>query len=203
MKQRRFLLPLSLQKFAENDPPNPQDPTNTPNGGANEPGSNPTGGAPANGAEPKTFTQEQLDAIIADRLARERKKQEDAEKKRKEDEDKKRLEEEGKYKEVADQLRAQLDAIKAEAKKAKKETLLIQAGYTKEQVGVLIGTLSGETDEELATSVEALKATIPPKPTYADPSAGNGRKVDPKPTDLEDKGKTLYQRLKEKGKIRR
>lgn len=206
-KKQRFLLPLNLQKFADTDPTggDPTDPTpNTdPTDGGNEPGENPTDGAPDNGAEPKTFTQEQLDAIIADRLARERKKQEDAAQKLRDEAEQKRLKDNEEYKELADKLQAQLDALNEDAQKAKKEALLVKAGYTDEQVDKYLKYVEGATDEELLASLDALKADIPPKVKYADPSAGNGAKQEPKKTDLHDKGVSMYQRLKAKGKIRR
>jgi hypothetical protein len=196
-----FLLKLNLQKFADNPPQDP--PTDPPTDGGDEPGDKPTDGAPDKGAEPKTFTQEQLDAIIADRLARERKKREDAEKALRDDEERKRLADNQQYKDLADKLQAQLDAIKGDALGAKKEALLAKAGYTQDQIEKYVKYVDGETDEQLSEAVEALKADIPPKPKFADPSPGNGGKQEPKKTDLHEKGKTMYQRLKEKGKIRR
>lgn len=117
--------------------------------------------------------------------------------------ERKKLEENEQYKELAEQLKAELETIKSNALKAKKEALLAKAGYTDEQVTLLVNSLAGETDEELTESIEKLKTVIPPnhKP-YADPSVGNGQKQEPKKTDLRDKGKSLYQRLKEKGKIK-
>jgi hypothetical protein len=157
----------------------------------------------------KTFTQEELDRIIADRLARERKKQADEEQRIRDEEERKRLEEEGEYKELADKrqkeierLQAIVDEQKTERINAKKETALIQAGYSAEQVELLSKTLTGETDEELAEEVKKLTDTIPTKPIYADPSSGNGAKDKPKKTDLNQKGKSMFQRLKEKGKVK-
>jgi hypothetical protein len=123
--------------------------------------------------------------------------------KEREEAERKRLEEEGKYKEIAESLQAKLDAIQGDALKAKKEALLVKAGYTEDQVAKYLKYVDGSNDDELTQAVEALKADIPPKPRYADPGVGNGAKQEPKKTDLQEKGKTMYQRLKEKGKIRR
>jgi hypothetical protein len=196
-----FLLKLNLQRFADNPPQDP--PTDPPTEVVDDPGENPTGGAPDKGAEPKTFTQDQLDAIIADRLARERKKQEDAERKIREEAERKKLEENEEYKTLATKLQEQLDAIKGDALGAKKEALLAKAGYTQDQIEKYVKYVDGETDEQLSEAVEALKADIPPKPKFADPSPGNGGKQEPKKTDLHDTGVSMYQRLKAKGKIRR
>lgn len=152
-----------------------------------------TGGTPGKKGdgddEPKTFTQEELDRIIADRLARERKKQ-------KEKAEQERLKEEGKYKELYEKTQQALIATK-------KAALLKDAGYTEEQVELFTNLLQGETDEELTASLEKLKAANPPfKRNYVDPSEGNGRKQTPPKKDAEEAGKTLFQRLKEKGKVR-
>ncbi|NGM81200.1 scaffolding protein [Paenibacillus sp. 7124] len=56
----RYRYPLNLQLFAEGDPPS--DPEPTPPADPQDP--------------PKTFTQDELDRIVADRIARERKKTE-------------------------------------------------------------------------------------------------------------------------------
>lgn len=90
----------------------------------------------------------------------------------------------------------------ADALKAKKESLLIKAGYTDEQVKVLSATISGETDEELAKSIEDLKAVITPKPAYVDPSLMNGQRGNPGQKDDSDIGRNLFEKLKAKGKIR-
>ena len=201
----KFLLPLNLQKFADIDPngDDPKDNINEPTDGDNDEGAKLTDGEPEKIIEPKTFTQDQLDAIIADRLVRERKKQEDAAQKLRDEAEQTRLKENGEYKDLADKLQAQLEAIKEDALNAKKEALLVKSGYTDEQVEKYLKYVHGATDEELLASLDALKADIPPKQKFADPSAGNGTKQEPKKTDLHDKGTTMYQRLKAKGKIRR
>lgn len=154
-------------------------------------------------ADSKTFTQEDIDRIIKERLEREKKKRDEALQKEREEAERKRLEEEGKYKEVAEKLQAQLNAIQGDALKAKKDALLAKAGYTDEQIAKYLKYVDGTTDEELAESVKALIADIPPQTkTYADPHVNNGPKNEPKKTDLQEKGKTMYQRLKEKGKLR-
>ena len=90
----------------------------------------------------------------------------------------------------------QLEALKADALKAKKDALLVKAGYTEEQVAVLRKSVDGETDEELTQSIEALKTVIAPKPTYVDPGAMNGQRDKPEPKDGEEVGKAMYERIK-------
>lgn len=150
--------------------------------------------------EPKTFTQEELDQIITERLAREKKKREDAVKEAEAEAERKRLEEEGEYKKLYESLQAQFEA---EKQKTKKESLLTKAGYKAEQVELFVNLLEGETDEELEASLERLKAATPPERKYVDPSAGNSRKQPPAKKDSEEVGKSAYERLKSLGKIRR
>lgn len=164
-----------------------------------------TGGDPAKKTDDsKTFTQEELDRIIAERLAREQKKREDAVKAAEAKAESDRLVEEGKYKELAEKLQAQLAEKETALLATKKTTLLKDAGYSEEQAKLFTSLLQGETDDELTTSLELLKAANPPqaKKEYADPSAGNGRKSEPEKVNASDVGKSVFQRLKEKGKIK-
>lgn len=190
-----ILLPLNLQFFAEpDDLPKPDEVNDEPTLTDEDPENKPEEG--------KTFTQEELDRIIADRLDRERKKREQAVQKEREEAERKKLEDQQQYKELADKYRGELDAIKAEALNAKKDAMLVKAGYNDEQVERYRKYLEGESDEELTKALDDLKADVPPKKTYVDPSAGNGGKDKPKPTDLNEKGKSAYQRLKSIGRIR-
>lgn len=152
--------------------------------------------------EPK-FTQEQVNAFIQDRLARERKKQEDKQKEERDEAERERLKEEQKYKDLADKLQEQLDEQKKLAQSQQKEALLVSAGYTEEQVGLLKELVKGESVDDMKTSIEELKKTFSPKPDYVDPSAGNGKKGKPEKKDGSDVGKSAYERLKDLGKIRR
>lgn len=155
----------------------------------------------SNGEEPK-FTQAQLDAILSDRLKRERDKREADEKKAREEAERKRLEENNEFKSLADKYREELDALKEDARKAKKTALLVKAGYSDEQVERYAKFVDGDTDEAMAAAVEQLKQDVPPTPKYVDPSAGNSTKQTPAPKDKEDKGRELFKRLKGEGRIR-
>lgn len=206
------LLKLNLQYFAEGGEPD--------GGGQDDPqgtGSNDTGGETGkegarSGSEDggqnssgndntRTFTQEELDAIIQDRLARERKKAEDEKQRERDEAERKRLEEQEQYKELAQKLQQQLDEQKAEALKAKKTSLIASAGYSEDQIDLLAKLVEGETEDEIKASIDSIKATLPPKPKHVDPSAGNGRKQTPSKRDGEDVGANAWERIK--GKIRR
>lgn len=154
-------------------------------------------------ADEKTFTQAELDQIIAERLARKDKQAEDAVKAAEAKAEAERLKEEGKYKELYETVVKQLDEQKAATLATKKESLLTKAGYKDEQVELFVSLLSGETDEELQESLDRLVAATPPAKKYADPSAGNGRRTEPDKKGGDEVGKTAYDRLKSLGKIRR
>lgn len=187
------LLRLNLQHFAEEHDESPE-------GGSN------TEGTPAEGEETpnqteetptddKVFTQAQVDAIISDRLARERKRSEDAKAEAEAEAERQRLAEAKQYKELAQSYKEDLEALKGDALKAKKESALIKAGYTDEQVARYERYLDGETDEDIAASIEILKADIPPKKkTYVDPSVNNGESGKPSNPDATSYGKELFAR---------
>lgn len=186
------------------------------NGGGDPNGTDPNGTNPNPNGDPngkqdptpkgadKTFTQAELEAIIADRLAREKRKaDEKAENARKEAE-RKALEEQGKYKDMYEQLQKDLDAQKVANLEAKKEAMLLGAGYTKEQADRYKKYLAGSDEVELGTALEALKADIPPNATnYVDPAnAGNGQKQGGKQEDPAEYGKSVFARLKASGRIK-
>jgi hypothetical protein len=209
-EEKRFRLPLNLQFFAEgeeddekkdgaldNKDPQGGQPENTTDTTSEENQDNQTSDKDdknEKAGKPKLlYTQEDVDRILEERLEQARRKQE-----------KEKLKENEQYKELAEQLQSELDEIKKAALNAKKESLLAKAGYTEDQIAKYAKYVEGETDEELEQSVEDLLKDIPPRTkTYADPHVYNGKKNEPKKTDLKDKGKSMYQRLKEKGKLRR
>lgn len=142
----------------------------------------------------KTFTQAELDGIVKDRLKREKEQREKAE-------NEARQKEEGKYKELLEAREKELDELRAEAKTsklaAKKTELLSGAGYAPEQLEFARKNLDGETDEELAASLEALKSVFEPKTTeqIGFPNSGNGQRKPPKQADAYDSGRELAKRI--------
>lgn len=167
------------------------------------------GGEPAKQPEGNVkkveLTQEQLDAIIEGRLERERKKQAEKLAAEKQEAERKRLAENEEFKTLAEQYKAELEKIKEDARKSeinsKRTTLLMKAGYNEEQIARYGKFVEGETDEEMEASVELLKKDVPPTPKYVDPNAGNGSRQTPAPKDKEEKGRSLFQRLKADGRV--
>lgn len=212
-ESKRYL-PLNLQFFAGDG--GQDDPTDDPQGGKQDQGGQDdphTGDEPGNKGDKGddktvTMTQEEFDKIISDRLARERKKQEEKEQQLRDEAERKRLEEQGEFKELADsrqkeieRLQEQLDARDADLLKTKKTSLITGAGYSEDQVELLVKLVEGETEDEIKASIDSIKASIPPKPKHVDPSAGNGRKQTPSKKGGEDVGANAWERIK--GKIRR
>lgn len=175
---------------------------NDPNNGGENGGEN---GEPNVGGTEKTFTQADVDALIAKRLERERKKAEEKAERERKEREKEQLKEQEKYKELYENLQKELAEKEAKILEAKKETMLLGAGYTAEQVERYAKYLTGETEEELAEALETLKADIPPKQAKqgVDPATqGNGQKKDPKQKDPYEVGKSVIERLKASGRLR-
>src|SRR5690625_237925 len=98
----------------------------------------------------------------------------------------KELEETEQYKELYEQALKQAEQAKQEALATKKSAMLAQAGYDDEQTKLLTKLVEGETDEEISESIKLLKATIPTKDNYGDPSAFNGAKEKPETVGPEE-----------------
>lgn len=181
-------LKLNLQFFSEKDETKTDDdedktetgePTDTDvDEGDNDEGSG--------GEEPK-FTQADLDRIVKDRLAREKRKaDEEAEKRRKE--------EEGEYKELYETAQKELAEFK---RKNTVETLMLKAGYTEEQVGRYAKFIDGDEESDIKASLDVLIEDIPPTTAERrEPGAGPRSKQEPTPKDGVEYGKELLSRIK-------
>lgn len=162
-------------------------------GGAGDPNTTPEGAV-------KTFTQEEVDALIRERLAREKRKAEEKAEEARKEAEQKALAEQGKYKEMYEQLQKDLEEQKAQAILHRKQALLVAEGYTKEQAEKYVKFIEGTTEEELTASITAFKEDVPPKGgTFVDPaSAGNTQKQEPTPSSAYDEAKELIKRLRGK-----
>lgn len=182
-------------------------PDNTKSTGG-DPG-NPAGGVDNNtGTTPPavTFTPEQqalVNSIVADRVAREKNKQTEAEEAARAAAEAKALADNNQFKELAEAREKELEKLRAERLDVKKEALLTKAGYDEAQVTRFKKFLIGTTDEELAANVDELKQDVPPKAKFVDPKAGNGGRQTPPPEDKTEVGRSTYQRLKKAKSIRR
>src|SRR5690625_2735288 len=122
-----------------------------------------------------------------------------AEIKRKQEEDKrKELEEQNEYKTLYEQAKKDAEQAKQEALNVKKDALLMQAGYSQEQAKLLVKLVDGEDVEEISDSIKQLRAAIPAKDNYADPSAMNGKKDKPETVGADEVGAKVFERIKNK-----
>ena len=110
----------------------------------------------------------------------------------------KELEEKEEYKTLYEQALQDAEQAKQEALSIKKNALLLQAGYGEEQAKLLVKLVEGEDDESITESVNQLKATIPVKDDYADPSPLNGAKDKPKKVGADEEGAKVFERIKNK-----
>lgn len=149
-----------------------------------------------------THTDEDVQRMISEALAKAQAEADAKAEKERQEAERKNLEEQEKYKELYQNLEKQVADSEAKALDAKKETLLVGAGYSEDQVVLLKGLLTGDTDDELKKSLETVKATLAPQGNGADPNPGNHKRDTPNPIDPSERGKSTFQRLKEKGKIR-
>ncbi|HDR6289508.1 TPA: hypothetical protein QCU33_005658 [Bacillus cereus] len=158
---------------------------------------------PAPNDPPKpTHTDEDVQRMIAEALAKAQAEADAKAEKERQEAERKNLEEQEKYKELYQNLEKQVADEKVKTLVAKKETLLVGAGYAPEQVVLVKDLLKGDSEDELKASLESVKQVILPLNTGVDPNPGNHQRGTPNPIDPSERGKSAFQRLKEKGKIR-
>lgn len=188
---KRLKYPLNLQLFAEE-------------GGQEGAGSGED--KPAK-VEFTAEQQAQIDALLKERLARQQKKFDDEKTAAQAEAERKEREKNEEYKALYESAQAELDRARTDAKTAvldaTKTRLLVEAGYSAEQIARVSKYVNGDDEDAIKASVAEVMADMPPKANGVDPNPGNGRKQDPKPGDLTDEGKALFERLKAAGKIRR
>jgi hypothetical protein len=154
---------MDLQLFADGgDDPGQSNQTGVGNSNVSNNGNAGSGSA---GNEPKTFTQEELERILAERLKREREKYKDY------DELKKAAEELKKIKEsqMSEQEKLQMRLAEIEREKLERERELaeLRISMTKQKVLTEMGLplsladrIFGETDEEIRQDAEELKKLL-------------------------------------------
>ncbi|PEA75086.1 hypothetical protein [Bacillus wiedmannii] len=186
-KKPSFRLHLgNLQHFSDPNPGDPQDPPTPPE--------SPTPPTP-------THTDEDVQRMISEALAKAKAEANEKAEKERQEAERKELVEKEKFKELYENLQQQLGEEKVKALDAKKETILVSAGYSAEQIVLIKDLLKGETDEDLKQSLESVKLAVLPLNNGADPSPGNPRRGNPEPKDLTDVGRDMYARLKANGKL--
>ena len=133
----------------------------------------------------KTFTQQELDAIVKDRLDRADRKAQESTKKATADAEAKALREQGEFKTLYEKANAELEA---ERNRAKALELAALKRDTAAKLGVpagLAARLQGETLEDIENDARALLESLP-KPTAPNINAasGGGHAAQPLPNGM-------------------
>lgn len=113
----------------------------------------------------------------------------------------KELTEQEKYKELYEEALKSIEEVKSQNIANKVESKLKEAGYKDEQITRLSKLVEGETEEEIMESIEDLKIAFPTK-TYVDPSPDQRKRHKPEGVDGDDIGKSIFDRLKDSGKLK-
>lgn len=146
-----------------------------------DPAGTPATTDPGNGDGGKTFTQEDLDRIVGERLAREREKFGDY------DDLKSKAtrfdEFEASQKTELERVTTERDTLKTQADSTAQENLRLRVATAKQLPGEMIDRLRGTTKEELEADADALLKLIPPASSGFD---GGPRGRPDQPTSMDD-----------------
>ena len=133
----------------------------------------PTGAEPGQQTEPaRTFSQADVDRIVAERLERAERKAADKAEKARQDAEAQALKEQGKFQELYQKAQADLERLAAEKRALELAALRRDAAAKHQLPAVLVDRLRGETAEELDADAQQLLAALP-KPAAPDINAGN------------------------------
>ena len=202
MKTRKFI-PINLQYFAEGDvDPNGEEVKQTDE--VKETAKVPETETQKEPTDKKedviTLTQAELNKIITDRLARDRKAKE-------EEDAKKALKEQGEYKELYEQSQQTIAEMKAERAKAERDAEIVRTlksqGLTDEQVESHFKWVEKSVGEE--DSIEDVVKEYVSNfkvDTSVDPSGGFGATQKPKPKEDENIGQELLARARAHTKVK-
>lgn len=153
--------------------------------------------------EEKKFTQEELERILGDRLAKEKAKAEKAIADAKAESERKRLEEQSEFKTLYEQSQARIAEIEAQAQaerlNTKKQSLLLEAGYPADKLADLLDFVTGDDEEAVKASVDKLIRVAPPKAAPIDPAVSGGSRQQATQETLKDKGRKRFEELRAKG----
>lgn len=139
----------------------------------------PTGAEPGQKTEAaKTFTQEQVDALIKDRLQREARKAEEAATKARTEAERKAAEEQGEFRKLAESLKAELEQERQRARTLEIAGIRRDVASRLNLPAGLVDRLRGDTEDEITADAQALIAALPKPPPpniNAGDAAGAGK----------------------------
>jgi hypothetical protein len=137
--------------------------------------------------EEAKFTQADLERIIGERLARQQEKTQKQIDDAKAEATRAKLEEDNEYKALYEAEKAAREQERAQANaerlNAKKQSLLLEAGYPADKLADLLDFVTGADEEAVKASVEKLIRVAPPKAQPVDPSSGGGQRNQPNQSD--------------------
>ena len=202
MKTRKFI-PINLQYFAEGDvDPKGEEVKQTDEVKETDkvPETEPQEEPTDKKEDVITLTQAELNKIITDRLARDRKAKE-------EEDAKKALKEQGEYRELYEQSQQTIAEMKAERAKAERDAEIVRTlksqGLTDEQVESHFKWVEKSVGEE--DSIEDVVKEYVSNfkvDTSVDPSGGFGATQKPKPKEDENIGQELLARARAHTKVK-
>ena len=137
----------------------------------------PNGDAPGKTADTagKTFTQAEVDALIAQRLERAKKSTEEAAEKAKAEAERKAAEQQGEYQKLYETEKAQREATEQRAAALELAAMRREVADRLGVPAALVNRLQGDTPEALEADAKALMAALP-KPGAPDiNNAGGGK----------------------------
>lgn len=132
-----------------------------------------TDGESQNSGESRTFTQADLDRIVAERLSKEKQRGEAAAQRARQEAERKAAEEQGKWKELAEQYKTEAEAERQRAQAASMAVLRRDVAARLNMPAVLADRIVGETPEEMEADAKQLLAGLP-KGASPTANAGNG-----------------------------
>lgn len=148
------------------------------------------------------YTQQDIDRIVGERLAREKAKSDKAVEEAKAEAERKKLEESNEFKalyEAEKQAREQVERERhAERLQTTKQSLLLSAGYASDKIADLMDFVTGDDEESAKESVEKLVRVAPPKAAPVDPSNNGGQRQQPTQKDGKDYGRDLFKSITKK-----
>jgi hypothetical protein len=131
------------------------------------------------GQEPaKTFTQADVDRILAERLSRAEAKTKEATAKAQAEAERKAAEEQGKWKELYEQTKTQAEQARQEAATIRLTALRERIARTILGSDALAARLQGDDEDSITADAKAL-AKLMPKPTAPNINAGPGNGAAP------------------------
>lgn len=138
------------------------------------------------GQEPaKTFTQADVDRIIAERVDRAQRKAEETAAKAREAEQRKAAEEQGKFQELYEQMRTKAETAETEARQIRLASLRERIARSVGLPDSLASRLVGEDEDSIMADAKALAKAFP-RPSAPNINAQPGNGAAPQPGQMTD-----------------